>query len=299
MLAFARTRICCISVAMWVLGCSAGTGSDVAAGGSGGAGVSGSGTAGGPGAQTGSGSTAAFMTSSTGQGGAGEIAEVFGHSGSVLYRLDPVTKVVTTVGPFSGCDQSVIDIALDKDSNLYATTFGGLYHVEKTTAACSLIQSGSYPNSLSFVPAGTLDPSVEALVGYLGDQYVRIDPVSGNVSAVGLLQGNGLLSSGDVVSVKGGKSYLTVKGTACADCLVEINPATGKMLNNLGDVGFTDVFGLAFWAGSVYGFTNAGELFEVSFPNGVLTTNTINAPGASSFYGAGSTTSAPPVPTAQ
>ncbi len=297
MIAVHRMGMGCISIAILALGCSAGTGGDAASGGSGGTGT---GPGAGPGAQTATSSTAAFMTSSTsGQGGAGEIAEVFGHSGATLYRLDPVTKAVTTVGNFAGCDQSVIDIALDKDSNIYATTFGGLYHVDKTTAVCTLIQSGTYPNSLSFVPAGTLDQTVEALVGYQGDQYVRIDPVSGNVTQVGSLQGNGLSSSGDVVSVKGGKSFLTVNGPGCGDCLVEIEPSTGKMLKNWGPLNFSEVYGIAFWAGSVYGFTNAGELFEVSFPQDVLTTNIINAPGASSFYGAGSTTSAPPAPMAQ
>jgi hypothetical protein len=298
MIAVHRIGFGCISIAILALGCSAGTGGDAASGGSGGTGGTGPGA--GPGAQTATSSTAAFMTSSTsGQGGAGEVAEVFGHSADVLYRLDPVTKVVTTVAPFSGCDSAVIDIALDKDSNIYATTPSGLYHVDKTTAVCTLIQTGVYPNSLSFVPAGTLDPNVEALVGYQGDQYIRIDPVSGSVSSVGSAWNNGLFSSGDVVSVKGGKSYLTVNGSSCSDCLVEIDPKTGSMVKNWGALNFTAVYGIAFWAGSVYGFTNAGELFEVSFPNGVLMTSMINAPGATSFYGAGSTTSAPPVPTAQ
>jgi hypothetical protein len=60
-------------------------------------------------------------------------AIVYGESASTLYRLDPNTKAVTIVGDFSGCS-SVIDLALDKDSNLYVTTFAGLYTVNSSTA---------------------------------------------------------------------------------------------------------------------------------------------------------------------
>jgi hypothetical protein len=225
-----------------------------------------------------------------------QIAEVFGHRATTLYRLDPDTKDVSTVADFSGCNDSVIDIALDKDSNLVATTYSGIFKVDRTTAACSLIAAGNYPNSLSFIPAGTLDPNAEALVGYAGDQYVRIDPATGAISHIGSPWGNGLVSSGDVVSVKGGASYLTVTGVDCGDCLVEIDPATGAMLKNWGALGHSAVYGIAFWAGSVYGFDEAGELFEVKFDSGVMSTMLINAPPNVSFWGAGSTTSAPPIP---
>lgn len=236
-----------------------------------------------------------------GGGGVGDdtaqISEVYGHGPGVLYRMDPKTKEVTTVGPFKGCN-SVIDLAIDKDSNLYATTFGYLYKIDKATAACSQIASGSYPNSLSFVPAGTVDETKEALVGYNGATYVRIDTVSGAVSTIGSLSG-GYSSSGDIVSVIGGKTYLTVTGPNCNDCIIEVNPVTGDLVKNWGPLGYGSVFGLAFWAGSAYGFTNGGQLFEVQFENEKAVTKAISIPGMPSglsFWGAGSTTSAPPDP---
>ncbi len=118
--------------------------------------------------------------------------------------------------------------------------------------------------------------------------------------------GGGLRSSGDIVSVKGGKSYLTVKGTGnnCTtnDCLVEIDPANGKLVKNWGSIEHTDVFGLSFWGGKVYGFDDGGELFEVTFGTSSITTTTISIPSkppALSFWGAGSSTSAPLVSTPQ
>ena len=39
------------------------------------------------------------------------------------------------------------------------------------------------------VPKGTLDPSVEALVGYVGSQYIRIDTTTGAITNIGALTG--------------------------------------------------------------------------------------------------------------
>lgn len=228
-----------------------------------------------------------------------EINEVYGHSADTLFALDPVTKAVTQIGKFSGCD-AVVDIALDEMSNLYATSNTALYTVDKKSAACTQLSTGTYPNSLSFVPKGTVDPSVEALVGYEDDQYVRIDTKTGAKTTIGSL-GSGLKSSGDIVSVKGGKTYLTVKSTSgktCStnDCLVEVDPATGTMVKNWGSIEHHNVFGLSFWGGKVYGFDDAGDLFEVTFGTSQLATSTIampSKPAGLSFWGAGSSTSAP------
>lgn len=240
-------------------------------------------------------------------------AEVFGHSGSVLYRLDPDTKAATVVGPFSGCNEpreSVIDIALDEASNMYGTTRTGLFRIDKATAKCTKVADAgagkSFPNSLSFVPKGTLDPAAEALVGYVDDVYVRIDPMTGAITNIGKLDAirpSKVRSSGDIVSVIGGPTYLTVTSvgndTQCstADCLVEIDPKTGALLKNLGLLNSRqEVFGVAFWAGAIYGFTNSGSLFQVQISGGALALTEITipqAPAGLSFYGAGSTTSAP------
>jgi hypothetical protein len=224
--------------------------------------------------------------------------EVYGHSSGTLFKLEPYSQVVTTIGPFNGCS-SVIDLAIDKDSKIIATTFDGIYWVDKTNAKCTLIAQGGYPNSLSFVPEGILDPVKEVLVGYQNSTYVRIDTTSGQIAQLGSI-GNGYYSSGDIVSVKGGGTYLTVKGNECGDCLFEVNPKTGAMIKNWGATGFNSVFGIAYWAGTVYGFTNDGQLFEMKFINNqTLVTTEIpipNAPNGLSFWGAGSTTIAPIVP---
>jgi len=228
-------------------------------------------------------------------GGTTEVDYVYAHSPTVLYKVDPVKKTMTTVGNFSqNCaSESVIDIAVDANNNGYATTFGGFYKLDLTTAKCTLVkQSSAYPNSLSFVPAGTLDPNVEALVGYQTDAYVRIDTTTGNITTVGALTG-GYASSGDIVSGKGGGTFLTVTGNSCGDCLLQINPKTGDLIQNYGSINHGAVYGLAFWAGTAYGFDDAGELFSITWQNNKLVTTNIPTTPNLQFWGAGSTTSAP------
>jgi len=242
-----------------------------------------------------------FGDSSTDGSGTPDVAPpppidyVYCHSPNTLYKVDPVAKTMTTVGNFSGGDSSVIDIAIDANSNGFATTFGGVYKLDIKTAKLTLVKTGSYPNSLSFVPKGTLDPSVEALVGYNGSTYVRIDPTSGNVTTVGSLTG-GYSSSGDIVSVANGGTFLTVTGSSCGtnDCLFQIDPKTGAMIQNYGSINHNQVFGLAFWAGTAYGFDDAGELFSITWQNNALVTTNIPTTPNLQFWGAGSTTSAPP-----
>jgi hypothetical protein len=229
-----------------------------------------------------------------------QVAIVYGQSATTLYAVDPTTNAVTTVGDFGGCDE-VIDIALNKDSVMYATSASGVWTVDTSNAACTLIALGTYPNSLSFVPAGTLNPTEESLVGYNGSDYVSIDTTTGAVTTVATnALGTTYASSGDIVSVIGGGTYLTVTGgSTCSsnDCLIEVNPTTGALIKNYGSVQHSAVYGLAFWAGNVYGFDDAGDLFEVTFPDagglGITTIPIPSTPSGLSFYGAGSTTAAP------
>jgi hypothetical protein len=296
-----------LSIGVMAVGCSA-TRVDSTFGNAGGSGGSG-------GEQTGSGGSTASSGGAPNTGGAGGeggfnfpmdggggeppmmAGEVFGHSYDTLFKLEPITKQVTVVGPFQGCS-NIVDLAIDKDSKIIAGSFAGLYWVDKTNAKCTLIANGGYPNSLSFVPAGTLDPNEEALVGYQNSTYVRISTTTGQITQMGSI-GNGYVSSGDIVSVKGGGTYLTVKGNGCSDCLFEVDPKTGGMVKNWGPTGYPSIFGIAFWAGSVYGFTDNGDLVEMTFINNQLVVSPIpipNAPQNLSFWGAGSTTIAPPVP---
>lgn len=233
---------------------------------------------------------------------AGFVESVYGHSASTLYVLDPVTRAVRTVGNFS-CAFDITDLAIDGAGNAFIVGFSGFYSLNLLNAACTPINTtNTYPNSLSFVPRGTLDPNDEVLVAYSGRFYYRINTTTGALTQIGTGLPSGFESSGDIVSVQDGGTFLTVKNMfsnpTCDDCLLQVNPVTGGLVRNYGPIPYTNVYGIAYWGGSVYGFTAAGQLFEIG-PNGAgIITRPItipNAPPGLGFNGAGSSTSVPAV----
>lgn len=220
---------------------------------------------------------------------------VYGHTATTLYKVNATTKVVTAVADFHNCNSDVIDLALDQYSRAFVTTVDGLFRLDLTNGNCTAINgatTNTYPNSLSFVPKGTLDPTVEALVGYSGSSYVRINVVTGAIQQLGTL-GGGFVSSGDIVSVIDGGTYLTAKNVnGSSDFLLEVNPANGSLVRSLGPLPFNDVFGLAFWGGSLYGFSNGGTLFEITITGTGTTSMAVPNAMSHTWNGAGSTTAA-------
>ena len=241
--------------------------------------------------------------------------KVHAHSDSTLWLLAPISKAVTMVGAFDCVGttvSSMVDIAIDRAGKMTgcaAISFqgalgGALVSIDPTNAHCTVLTRG--PNlvtSLTYVPEGALVANAEALVGYADDRYVRVDPTTGAVTDIGLLNnaasgGVRWVSSGDVVSIKDGGTYLTVKaesGNASGgDRIVEVDPKTGALKRIIGPTGMDDVLGLGYWGGIAYGFTLAGKLIQIDLMTGAGTPLPI--PGATAdlaFFGAGTTTVAP------
>jgi hypothetical protein len=221
---------------------------------------------------------------------------VYGSSYTALWKLDTATQQVSLVAPFSNAEIPLRDIAIDHQGAMVGASATKLYAVDPATAACSLLAQnlGGYPNSLSFVPKGTVDPNAEALVGFAGSTYVRIDLASGAVSAIGNL-GSGYQSSGDLVSIAGGPTLLTVVGNGCGDCLVEVDPKTGSLVKLIGPLGFAEVWGLAYTAGKAFGFDGTGHILAIDVATAqAALLPFLNEPLNLSFYGGGATTAASP-----
>jgi len=244
------------------------------------------------------------------------VGEVYGHSDLTLYRFDPVAGTFMTVGDFDCLKVTegvaeMLDIAIDRDGNMVGTAAmsehtaitGRLVSIDKATAACTVLKTGSYPNSLAFVPVGTVLPDREALVGYVNDGYVRIDPDTGVVTGIGNLNAPGAanpwMSSGDIVSIVGGGTYVTIipKGSVTADPqgdrVAEVDPATGGIIRVIGATGAAGLYGLGYWGGIAYGFSSSGLLVKIDLATGAGTPISITGAPATGFYGAGTTTIAP------
>jgi hypothetical protein len=249
--------------------------------------------------------------------------QVYAHTADTLYLFEPLSKTLTQLGKFGCLDEGdrVLDIALDKTSTMYATSDHGFLKVVPIALAggtvdCSYIKNdpGAYPNSLGFVPIGTVDPTKEALVGYAFDgpdptKYVRID-LDGTVTKIGSLNppdaSTHYRSSGDVIGLSrflnGNRAFLTVSpldgDAAATDSLAEIDPATGTIKQVFAETGHTTLYGLGQWAGSGYAFAASGEIVQIDIATGNATTVQVTGfdGGVVSWYGAGVTTDAPTAP---
>lgn len=220
---------------------------------------------------------------------------IVAHSADALYRLNPETRELTLVGNFGWPDfaDEMTDIAIDKDGLVIGVSFTDVYVVDIETARCTRLStlsgaSDSF-NGLSFLPAGTLDPNVEALVGTTVDGEVfRINPQTGATTFIGTY-GNGLGSSGDLFSVEGFGTIATVVDSGGTEQLASINPQTGAA-TVIGPTGVSGLWGVAFWEGHLYGFSDGGQMVELDPATGVATVlDTL----PTSFWGAGVTTAAP------
>jgi hypothetical protein len=138
--------------------------------------------------------------------------------------------------------------------------------------------------------------------------YVRIDTTTGVMTKIGKLNalatGTQYKSSGDLISLiqDSNRTFLTVKvfgGDAAAgtDLLAEVDPKTGNLKKIIGDTKQTDIYGLGYWAGKGYGFSDNGRISEINMTTGaavvVKTLTTVDGGPAVPWYGAGVTTEAP------
>jgi len=204
----------------------------------------------------------------TGPPDAAPEAVLYASTATTLYRFDPLTFDLAKIADFSCAGEGVLNLAEDHAEQLYAVTTESLVRVDKATGKCTQIAKGQFPRALGFVPAGVLDPLDDVLVGYNGQQYVRIDVKTGQSTFVGALNpndaGGSFDPSGDLVSIAGGKSYLTALGDPnTGDLLLEIDPATGTAKKRLGSSGRFGLVGVAAWAGTVFAFSSDGRVYRL------------------------------------
>jgi large repetitive protein len=245
---------------------------------------------------------------------------VYAHTKDTLYLYEPTGNVLTEVGKFactaaSPCNDTIIDLAVDRTGEMYGTTFDWFLKIDPITAKYTRIKLAGqldYPNALSFVPAGTVDPTKEALVGYASDfsnnlavTYVQIDTTTGEMTTKGNMNASAVgpqyRSSGDLFSLiqDGNKTYATVKlitdGGVGTDLLAEIDPANGNIKKIIGDTKQNNLFGLGYWAGKGYGFSDTGQIVQINMANGssVVVKTLASDGGALPWFGAGVTTQAP------
>ena len=236
-------------------------------------------------------------------GPSSDVSLVYAHSASTLYKVDTNTFMETVVGPFTGISGSVTDIAVDKTGAMVAITNSTLYAVNPASAAGTEIKTlnGAATNftGLGYVP-DPADPTMDLLVtaNASGDVY-KIDPATGastKIGNYGKLNGKQIGSSGDIFGVRGDCAacgiFATVKlDNSTSDYLAKIDPTMGWTAQvRPQDTGFGNIYGVGFWAGSIFGFDDAGDVLQIDPTTGHGTPMTNNQV---TWWGAGVTTNAP------
>ncbi|MFO0671536.1 MAG: hypothetical protein U0235_18220 [Polyangiaceae bacterium] len=243
-------------------------------------------------------------------------SRIWAHTASELYRFDPEAKTLTRVGAFTGLDTTPLDLAEARDGGLYVSTYTGLFRVDPATAAATRLSPDSgvvtFLNSLAFVPAGTLDPNDETLVGYvqgdggLVDRYVRVDRVTGALTPVGSLNAPDAAVtytlSGDLVSLARdhGRTFIAASQSspprapdAGFDQVVEVDPVSGRAMGVVGNFSEPYIWGLGYWNGTFYGFAMSGNVVAVPSPAPDASVASLSALDGGMWFGAGVTNDAP------
>lgn len=250
---------------------------------------------------------------------------VFAHTATALYLFDPLAKTLKKIGDFKGLEDgdSVIDLAVDRDSVVFGTTFRGFIKIDAINADIVYVKKEfqTYPNALAFMPLGTVDMTKEALVGYgppvigKASDYLRINIDTGEMTKIGELNDPAsavkYVTAGDIISMeRNGKAYVAIKKAPVevdanappppveSDSIAEIDPKTGRIKTILGNIGSDETYGLAQWAGVAYAFNAKGNIIEVDLLTGKGKTilNLIENNDAGAWYGAGVTTDSPTKP---
>jgi hypothetical protein len=186
-------------------------------------------------------------------------------SATTLWKFDVPTKVLTKVADFDCSGEPMIDLAMNGSDELFGITSESIMRIDKDSGACTGIVRGAQnlPYATGFIP-GT-----EAWVGYKFNEGNTIDPDSGALTFLGALDddaGQQIYASGDLVSMAGGKTYVTVLNfnPQYGDGVVEVDPTTGKVTHYDGVTGIQELHGLAQWGGFLYLFTGGGRIYSAT-----------------------------------
>ena len=189
----------------------------------------------------------------------------------MLFRVDPLTAVVTPVG------EIVLD---DPNERLFALSF---------------LAPSESPDGTEVLVGATNGVAGEGAAVY------AVDRTDASAEFLGFYP-DGWFSSGDIVSVDGLGTYATLRSTdasfpgdVLARILFSASGATSVIV--IGPVksateDFRQIFGLGYWGRNLFGFSNSGQLIRINRETGAGTVVS-TATGADSFWGAGVTVDVP------
>jgi hypothetical protein len=234
--------------------------------------------------------------------------DIYVNTSGELWRFNVASQRLLKVGDFT-FDQngtSITDLAIDSLGILYAISFTDLFACRPDTARCRWL--GSLPsssNGLTFVPPGTLQATLDTMVGTGGRDWYRVNRRGSSVSFQNLGAYERTCSScstacGDAFSVQGVGTFASVydRGDTAYSTIVRVDPLTGNIQDRIVRLdqgrGHSRVYGLAGWTdGFVYAFDESGDVLKVDVTARTYTTLTSSS---RAWWGAAVRTVLPPTP---
>ncbi len=226
---------------------------------------------------------------------------IYAHTSSTLYAWNPESGDLIMVGPFGwpadGGGHQMTDIAIDYDGLLFGVTFDRVYRCSAINAECIVLATlPSSFNGLTVVPAGSVDPEKESLIGIGNNGSWNLVEPQGNLATITTLgsYGSGYTSSGDAYSVEGQGTFAAVNSNSFfgGDVLVKVDASNGQVLGEVGELaGYANVYGLAGDGYNSYAFDSSGAILELDIDTGTVEV-VLSASQGESWWGAGVTTRA-------
>ncbi|NEP52426.1 MAG: PEP-CTERM sorting domain-containing protein [Moorea sp. SIO3C2] len=207
--------------------------------------------------------------------------------------IGQVGKIDTSTGTFTPLNKNGItffDIALSNNGDLFGVTISALHSIDKNTGLSSQIGNlGVFLNALDF-------SNENVLYGAGDDSFYTIDTASGAASLVAKIPN--FISSGDIAFDSVNNQFfatsLSVDGSS--DILFSI--AKDGKATEIGSIGFSDIYGLFFENGTLFGYTGDQQQITIDPTTGAGSFSQNVVGGVGMLFGAAAAFPSTTVPSA-
>jgi hypothetical protein len=190
---------------------------------------------------------------------------LYANDATTLYTVDPQSFALTTIGSFGTID-AITDVAVDSSGSLVAISATGLYTVDATSGAASLVADQLFTDEVG--------------LAYLADgRLIGVDS-AGNLSEISwstsgsftftMIQGIGSYggswqSAGDLVGIADNTLYGLLQTTTAGSptTLAIINNTNGNSTPIGTNTGAKNLQGAARSNGYVLGFSSSGDIVQI------------------------------------
>ena len=207
---------------------------------------------------------------------------MYAHTGSELFSVDPeppytVTPVSTFFLASGDPAPNITDLAVNLQGAMYGVSTNGVWQIAPATGELEAVleTQDEFFVALTFLTNGML------LAGSNGDliQIALSPPAMEVISAFP----EGWEWDGDMVGLPDGLLYCAVKGVDDDDASLMVYDADADSVVSTAPTGHTRLFGVGYGQGTLFGFTDGGDILTIDGVDGAATV--VSSPGHT-FWGA-------------